>query len=363
MSGIAVEPPRILVTGATGFIGRRLVRRLLNEWSPQSVTCLVKPALTPLESEALQSYQASGIRLIEGDLLNAPIAADPPPRIDLVFHLAANIATDATEEEARVNDLGTARLLEWLGPVSRGVRLLYTSSVAVHDRDRDPAGPISETSPTVPRTAYGRTKLEGERIIQERGGPAGYSWTIVRLPTVYGPGQKPGGLFDKMHRWASSGAIPGRVDWPGRTSIIYVDDAVDAMVELATRDDARNEIYCLDSGEDLTVGELAQRIGRAAGKPVLPVRIPALLLPPIKRIAWSSVLWAIVPGFARVSFWRLSLIVSDGFWFDAGKFRRVYRRPLRSLEEGLAEMAVADQSGRRGQRAASAGETIGPGTR
>ena len=44
------------------------------------------------------------------------------------------------------------------------------------------------------------------------------------------------------------------------------------------------------------------------------------------------------PRFARVPFWRLSLIVSDGFWFDTTKLRRVYHNPLRNIEEGLAQM-------------------------
>ena len=127
---------------------------------------------------------------------------------------------------------------------------------------------ISEESPFVPRTAYGRTKLRGEHLIRERSGPDGYSWTILRLPTVYGPGQKPSGLFDQMIRMASSGAMLGRIDWPGRTSIIHVDDAVDVMVDLAGRGEAADQVYCLASDESLTVGELARKIGEVLGRPV-----------------------------------------------------------------------------------------------
>jgi len=72
---------------------------------------------------------------------------------------------DAPEQALLVNHEGTRHLLDWLRPVSRGARIVYASSVAVHDRDRPPNGPISENSPLVPRTAYGRTKLEGEKII------------------------------------------------------------------------------------------------------------------------------------------------------------------------------------------------------
>jgi nucleoside-diphosphate-sugar epimerase len=339
MSGQAAHPPRIFVTGATGFIGRRLIRRLVADFGTGSLVCLVKPSGTRGETQAADSYRSAGIQLIEGDLLNDPVAALPPPPVDLVFHLAANIDTDATEEHARVNDLGTRRLIDWLRPVSRGARVVYTSSVAVHDRDREPRDPISETSPLVPRTVYGKTKLEGEAVIRRSAGADGYSWTIVRLPTVYGPGQKPGGLFDQMMRMASGGQLLGRVDWPGRTSIIHVDDAVDVMVDFAMRGDARDEIYCLASDESLTVGELGRTIGKSIGKPISPIRLPRPFLSAARRVVWSRALWAIVPRFARVPFWRLSLILSDGFWFDTAKLRRAYRKKIKNLQEGLAQMA------------------------
>jgi len=66
-----------------------------------------------------------------------------------------------------------------------------------------------------------------------------------------------------------------------------------------------------------------------------------------------------MPRPGRVSFWRLSLIISDGFWFTTAKLRQTYRKPLKSLNEGLA--AMSDETGetqRRSQRAASSGDTI-----
>src|SRR5262249_25295692 len=141
-----------LVTGATGFIGRRLVRRLIELDGPDAIVCLVKPPATPLENDALASFRERGVRLVDGDLLDQPGSTTPPPRVDRVFHLAANIDTDAAERDLLVNHAGTRQLLDWLKPVSRGIRIIYSSSVAVHDRDAEPAGPIDERSPLVPRT-------------------------------------------------------------------------------------------------------------------------------------------------------------------------------------------------------------------
>ena len=126
---------KALVTGGTGFIGRRLVRQLVAHYGVDAVACLVKPPVTPLEAEALETFRGQGLRLIEGDLMARPVAAQAPPAVDVVFHLAANIDTDAPLEALRVNHEGTDRLLDWLSVVSRGTRIVYASSVAVHDRD------------------------------------------------------------------------------------------------------------------------------------------------------------------------------------------------------------------------------------
>ncbi|HKB10944.1 MAG TPA: NAD-dependent epimerase/dehydratase family protein [Vicinamibacterales bacterium] len=336
-----------LVTGATGFIGRRLVRRLIEVEGPEAVVCLVKPAAHALEAEALDAFRARGLRLLDGDLRNRPVCADPPPRVDRVFHLAANIDTDAAEPDLLVNHEGTRNLLEWLQPVSNGVRIVYASSVAVHDRDSEPRGPIDEHSPLVPRTAYGKTKLLGEQVLRERAAAGGYAWTILRLPTVYGPGQKAGGLFDTMLELASNGGLLGRIDWPGRTSIIHVDDVAAAMIELSTLPDAAGEIFCVASDESLTVGELARGIGHAIGRPIRPVPIPRALLGAARAVVWNRTAPALLPRSAQLPFWRLSLIVSDGFWFDTTKFRRVYEGPLRNLDRGLEDVVPPRDAARR----------------
>jgi nucleoside-diphosphate-sugar epimerase len=140
-----------------------------------------------------------------------------------------------------------------------------------------------------------------------------------------------------MIQWASTGALLGRIDWPGRTSIIYVDDVADVMVDLAGRSDAAGEIFCLASDETLTVGEIARAVGRVVGRPVRPIGIPPVLLRFGRAVVWNRTIARVLPGFTQLSFWRLSLIISDGFWFDTAKFRRTSTMPMRTLDEGLAD--------------------------
>lgn len=324
-------PHRFFVTGSTGFIGRRLVSRLVSDFGARSVTCLVKAPATAGEAQALDSQRACGVRIIAGDLRDDNVSAEPPPESSVLFHLAANIDTSASEADLRINDDGTERLLRWLAPRSSSPRIVYTSSVAVHDRQSRPVDRIREESPLVPRTEYGRSKLRGEAVVRACGEAGGCTWTILRLPTVYGPGQKPDGLFETLASLIARRAWAGRLDWPGRTSIIHVDDAVEVMIDLALRAETANRVFGVASDESLTVGEIARRIGERMGKPIAAIPLSPRIWRAAEWMVWNRTLVSLVPAAWRQTCWRLSLLVSDGFWMDTTKFRGVYVKPLREF--------------------------------
>jgi nucleoside-diphosphate-sugar epimerase len=329
---------RFLVTGATGFIGRRLVAEMLRRHESRSIACFVHEVREPLarERDAASALESAGVHIIRGDLTRDTVSNECAPSPDVVYHLAANIDTYAREDESRVIDAGTANLLRWIGERLRGTRVVYASSVAVCDRAGRSDGPLNEDSPSHPRTVYGRTKLRGESIIREASSRLGFTYTILRLPTVYGPGQKRDGMFDLLMRYAAQGAWLGRINWPGRTSILHVDDAARLMVELAGRQEAADQTFCAASDEHLTVGEIARRIGSLTGHPVMPIDLPAALWAVVRWIAWNRAIAAVMPRSAKVAHWRLGLIADDGFWQSADKLRRIYPGPLTTLDEGMA---------------------------
>jgi len=332
---------KFLVTGGTGFIGRRVVSQLLAENPATDIVCLVKRSSTSAEMEALGRFHAAGIRVIEGDLDDPSVSREAPPPADRILHLAANIDTALPEAEIRVNDIGVENLLNWLKPVSRGARIVYTSSIAVNDRNGVASGPITETSPYTPRTDYGVTKLRGEHILEARAKTDGFTFTTLRLSTVYGPGSKPGGLFDLLFNLTAAGSLTGRIDWPGRTSIVHVEDTAALIIGVSAMPEAANEVYCVGNAEAPTVGQLAREIGRVSGHPVRPITLPGWLWSAIRGATWSAPVRALVPKSAALVYWRLSLIVDHGFWFDTRKLQSVWSKPPRDVDAAIREMLAA----------------------
>jgi len=285
----------------------------------------------------MADFRRLGIQIVEGDLDDPHVSREPLGVYDVVFHLAGDVDTAKAEHGLRVNDLGTERLLEKLGSNLRGCRIVYTSSANVMDRNGPVSVPMDEGSPCVPRTAYGLTKLRGEQSVIERAARDGYSFTVFRLPTVYGSGGRPGGMFDLLAKYAAKGALLARLNWPGRTSIIFVDDVAEVMADLSLRPESANQIYCIASDENLTVSEIARQVGRLT-TPVRPVNLPRWAWAAARWVAWNRTIGLVVPPFARTAFWRFSFIVDDGLWFDTSKFRAIYRAPLVQLPDGLSTM-------------------------
>ncbi len=328
---------RVLVTGGTGFIGRRLMKFLLTDSvaDPLSLSCFVLPATTPGEGELIAQWRGRGVQIIEGDLDQPRISAQAAPAVDLVFHLAARTSTKLTDQEVRVNDEGTERLLAWLAATSQDWRFVHASTSGAVDRNGPAAGPLTEESPCYPFTPYGCSKLRAEHVVKRRAAGMAFTYTMFRFPTVYGPGQMKRGLFDRLTESAASGSWLARINWPGKTSVLFVDDLVRLMWDVGRMPESANQLYCVASDEALSVGEIARAVGRGTGHPVRPIDLPAWMWSIARWLAWNRLARAIMPSFARIPFWQFRLMVDHGFWFDTSKLRRIYRAPLLEVEPAV----------------------------
>ena len=250
---------RTAVTGATGFVGRHLLRALRRRgWG---ATCLVR------RREAEAELRADGWDVVAGNLDDEGALRDLVARTDIVFHVAGLTAGN-TRELTRVNVEGSERIAR-AAHRAAAARIVYVSSLAASGPSR-PGQPLDEADRPAPVSAYGKSKAHGEQMVMESGVP----FTIVRPPAVYGP-------FDRellrVFRWALKGTVPMIGDGGQQLSLVYAADLGEALVAAAERPATLNRIYHLAHREIVTQRELLKAIGGALGRRVNLVPLPSAL--------------------------------------------------------------------------------------
>ena len=249
---------RALVTGASGFVGSRLVDRLLEGgWAVRAFDI------------GRRGPDRAGLEFVEGDIRDAALAGRAAEDVDVVFHLAAALGASRLGEKGflAVNEGGTRVILN--AALEKGVqRAVHFSSAGVlgHVKENLPAG---EDHALDPRDAYDRTKLAGERAALEIGGK-GLGVVVVRPGWAYGPGDR---RTFKLIR----SICRGRFIQVGRglalQTPVYVDDLVRGAL-LAAEKGRTGEIYNLAGGEALTVRAMVETIASACGRKLPRLRIP-----------------------------------------------------------------------------------------
>jgi nucleoside-diphosphate-sugar epimerase len=202
---------RFLITGASGFVGYALAMRLAETHGKGALQLLVSPTpRTEEEGRRLGALRDGGYEVLAVDLLSDPLDTSMFRDFDVCFHLAAFTETETQSPLVRVNDIGTQRLLDCLRERLKGTRIVYTSSVAVTD---------CVSSVAAPRTEYARTKLAGEAIVMNAAERGGGAWTVSRLPTVIGPGYRPGGMFAVVANGLKGNRVSTRLAWQNQSGV------------------------------------------------------------------------------------------------------------------------------------------------
>ncbi|MEO0528994.1 MAG: NAD-dependent epimerase/dehydratase family protein [Planctomycetota bacterium] len=219
---------RVLVTGATGFIGVRLVRALVERGD--EVACLKRAAKDGSELERLGAEIATGDLGDEVSLRAAIGETFGGRRAERVYHLAGLTHATNLDDFLRVNADGTERLVRAAAGATNPPTVVLTSSLAAAGPS-PPGEPHTEATPAEPISNYGRSKLAAENVARAFADRLPIS--ILRPPVVFGPGDRDGLLLFQSLRRFPLHVVPQMKGLP--LSLVYVDDLVEALIAVAER--------------------------------------------------------------------------------------------------------------------------------
>jgi nucleoside-diphosphate-sugar epimerase len=318
----------ILVTGATGFVGKAVVQRLLNDDESWRVAVALR--------KDGQQWPARILPRVTGDLEPSTDWSLALDGVSLLVHCAARVhvmaetAANPLDEFRRVNVLGTLNLAQQAA--KSGVRrFVFVSSIGVIGA-ATAYKPFTSEDPVQPHSPYAQSKYEAELGLQDLAAETGMEVVIIRPPLVYGPGAP--GNFGSLMRWLRRG-IPlplGAIH--NQRSLVALDNLVDLIVTCLTHPAAANQTFLVSDGEDVSTTELLRRMGQALGCPTRLIPVPASWLKLAAELVGKQDVAQRLCGSLQV---------------DIEKTRRLlgWTPPL-SLDEGLRRAAGLGRDNARG---------------
>lgn len=265
---------RVLVTGASGFLGSAVCQHLLD--GGFTVRACVRNSGT---SETLRAMQGP-IELCEvTDITAKPDWSRLLNRVEAVIHLAARAhvqherVADPLSEYRRVNVSATKCLAEAMS--HRSARLIFVSSIGVNGNCTG-SKPFDEDDPANPQTPYAVSKWEAENALRDIARQKGLEIVIIRPPLVYGPGVKAN--FLRLLNYVYRG-VPLPISFnANRRSLIGVDNLADVLVRCVSHPAAADRTFVVSDGEDLSTFELISYFARKFDRPLRCVRLPEVCL-------------------------------------------------------------------------------------
>lgn len=322
----------VAVSGATGFLGRRLVALLISEG--YRVRALHRRGKTPVELLALA---CESLEIVRADLGNPSEMQERLKNVQVVIHAAALARDWGSKREFRNANVEATRTIAQAAMAAGCEQLIFVSSLSVqgfgfHDgsTEEGPYYPLSDPYPA--------SKKEAESIVLSCLRP-GFSACVLRLGYVFGPGDTTSTyrMFDAASR--------GSFGWIGKgenhTSMVYVDDACRALASAVGNPDTRGEIINIVGDEVVSWKDFARLVYEALGLKSSPRRLP-------KPIAFFVAI--VLSAFATVSgnregpaltLYRIRRSAVEYVFSNAKAKRILGFKPEVGIEKGLEAAAAA----------------------
>lgn len=276
--------PEILVTGATGFVGKALARRLLRSGHGARVRWLVRDrarardAGLPLE------------RVSVGDLTDPESLRGAVREVAAVIHLAGAVKSPHPSGYYAANERGTRNLVEALAAAAPGARLVHVSSLAACGPSPDGRASTLPPEHARPCSIYGDSKRRAEFAVAEAG--CALRWLVLRPGIVYGPGDPATRLLVRQ-ALAPVTLVPWR---PRPLSLVHVEDLVTALL-MALDADVHGRFVPIEGPDRLDTHSLPRALAAACGRRARLLPIPIDLAWPV---AWTADLLARWRGRASI---------------------------------------------------------------
>lgn len=241
----------ILVTGATGFVGRHLVPALIAEG--HDVLCAVTK-----HSDTLEAQQ-----VVVGDFDQHTVWTPILTHIDVVIHLAARVhvmhetAASPLEEFLKVNSEATKNLAEQAAE-AQVKRFIFLSSIKVNGELSSSTGPFTETDLPQPQDHYAQSKLQAEHHLRSIAQNTHMDVVILRTPLIFGPGVKAN--FLKMIQLVDKGyPLPfARIE--NKRTFLYINNLISAIFAVLKAEQAANQTYLVSDNESWSFSNLLRTI-------------------------------------------------------------------------------------------------------
>lgn len=311
-----------MITGASGWVGFNLCKLWLTHHGPHSVIAMTGPVQHETERQRLTALRGWPVREVPLELRRRPVLVEAIEDFDVLFHLAAYVRTEDDAADVHINDTGTRWLLEEFGDRLRHKHVVFTSSMSAVDSTRAQDGWMDAGTECCPRTAYGRSKLNAEEIIKAESVRLGFTYTILRLPIVYGPGYRPQGIFGFYRDHLPKKTLGSKIAWPGRISVVEVTDAAHILAQAADRDEMRGKSFFVSSAEDPCMSDMAKVAADCLGVSYMPLFLGKTMFSLVNTAGkWLSGA-RFLPHALRILGWRVSLVI-DGYCCDGSELTQL----------------------------------------